>query len=74
MSAVIRMGSNTPVEAFPPKIMAITGTINMETPGTPVLDIPARSAHMAIRAHWVYDIEKLSIKAVILLIFWFEWF
>jgi len=35
----------------------------METPGTPVFDIPTRMAHMAIRAQWVLDNEKIVIKS-----------
>jgi hypothetical protein len=60
MSAVIRMGNKTPVEAFPPKIIAIIGTTIIETPGTPVFDIPTRMAHIAIKAQWVVDIEKIE--------------
>jgi hypothetical protein len=59
---VIRIGNNTPVEAFPPKIIAMTGTMIIETPGTPVFDIPTRIAHKAIRAQWLFDNEKIVIK------------
>jgi hypothetical protein len=34
----------------------------METPGTPVFDIPIRIAHMATRAQWVIDKEKIVIN------------
>jgi hypothetical protein len=55
---VIRIGRSTPVDAFPPNIIARTGTTIIETPGTPVLDIPIKIAHNPINAKWVYDKDR----------------
>jgi hypothetical protein len=74
MSAIIKIGSNTPVDALPPKIMARVGTTIIETPGTPVLDMPIKTAHSPISAHWVYDNDIFRNKPCILIIFWFESF
>ena len=62
-SAVMSMGSNMPVDAFPPKIIAITGTTIMETPGTPVFDIPTSIAQIPISIQLVYDKDKTDEKS-----------
>lgn len=59
----MRIGSNVPVDAFPPKIIAITGTTIMETPGTPVFDIPTKIAQIPIRVQLAYDKEKMDRKS-----------
>ena len=56
----MRIGSKTPVDALPPNIMANTGTTIMETPGTPVFDIPISMAHIATRIQLVGDRVRLE--------------
>ena len=59
------MGSNTPVDCFPPKISASVGTTIIETPGTPVFDIPISMAQKTISSQSPTDKEKEASNDVI---------
>jgi hypothetical protein len=52
------MGSKTPVDCLPPKIIASVGTTIIETPGTPVFDIPISMAHNIISVQSKADKEN----------------
>jgi hypothetical protein len=62
---MIKIGSKIPVDCFPPKIIARVGTTIIETPGTPVLDIPMSIAQNTISTQSITDKEKGRINPVI---------
>lgn len=51
MSAIIKIGNNIPVDAFPPKMIARVGTTSIDTPGTPTFDIPISMADKTSKIH-----------------------
>ena len=56
------MGSKMPVDCLPPKINASVGTTIIETPGTPVFDIPISMAQNTISTQSVTDKENECIN------------
>jgi hypothetical protein len=57
------MGNKTPVDAFPPKIIARIGTTTIEIPGTPTFDIPTKMAQIANNIHC--KVEKSSVVIIL---------
>ena len=64
-SAIIRIGSKIPVDCFPPKIKASVGTTIIDTPGTPVFDIPMSTAQKTINIQSKADSENEESNPVI---------
>jgi hypothetical protein len=67
MSAIIKMGNKTPVEALAPKIKASAGTTIIETPGTPTFDIPISIPQAMMMAHssaFICSEESSSIPII----------
>ena len=60
MSAKIKIGNRMPVDCLPPKIIASVGTTIIETPGTPVLDIPISIAQIAMSVQSVTESIKVE--------------
>jgi hypothetical protein len=55
------------VDGLPPKIRAIVGTTIMDTPGTPVFDIPISMAHNRINSQSSDESEKEDRTWIMLL-------
>ena len=58
------IGSKMPVDDFPPKMKASTGTTIIETPGTPTLDIPTSIAQKNKRIHCKVEKSNESIYLI----------